>query len=62
MGMKKVSPLELEELELITPMWWAGLIENACRHLKEGTWDDGWIVRKLLERSPLMGQDAVPFR
>lgn len=61
-GYDEVSPLELEEWELITPMWWAGLIENACRHLKEGTWDDGWIIRKLLERSPLMGQDAVPFR
>lgn len=50
------------EWELLTPMWWAVLIEGACRHLKEGTRDDGWIINKLLERSPLMGQDAIPFR
>lgn len=61
-GYDEVSPLEPEEWELLTPMWWAGLIENAYRHLSEGTWDDGWIIKKLLERSPLMGRDAVPFR
>lgn len=61
-GYDEVSPLEFVEWELLTPMWWAGLIENACKHLKEGTRDDGWIIKKLLERSPLMGQEAVPFR
>ncbi|WP_274364119.1 phosphotransferase enzyme family protein [Paenibacillus thermotolerans] len=61
-GYDEVSPLEPVEWELLAPMWWAGLIEGACRHLKKGTRDDGWIIKKLLERSPLMGQDAVPFR
>ena len=61
-GYDEVSPLDAEEWELLTPMWWAGLIEGACRHLKEGTRDDGWIVKKLLERSPLMGQDAIEYR
>lgn len=61
-GYDEVSPLEPEEWELLTPMWWAGLIEGACRHLAEGTRDDGWIVKKLLERSPLMGRDAAAFQ
>ncbi|AZN38807.1 phosphotransferase enzyme family protein [Paenibacillus albus] len=61
-GYDEVSPLEPEEWELITPMWWAGLIELACKHLKEDSHDDGWIIRKLLERSPLMGSDAAAFR
>ena len=60
-GYIEVSPLDPEEWELLTPMWWAGLIEGACRHLKEGTSDDGWILKKLLERSPLMRQDAIAF-
>ncbi|MBO7744546.1 phosphotransferase [Paenibacillus sp. MWE-103] len=58
-GYDEVSPLEPEEWELLTPMWWAGLVELACRHLAEGTWDDGWIIKKLLVRSPLMGRDAA---
>jgi Ser/Thr protein kinase RdoA (MazF antagonist) len=58
----EVSPLEPEEWELITPVWWAGLIENACRHLAAGTRDDGWIMKSLLRRSPLMGPDAREFR
>ncbi|SFJ68315.1 Phosphotransferase enzyme family protein [Paenibacillus sp. UNC496MF] len=58
-GYDEVSPLEPEEWELLTPMWWAGLVELACRHLAEGTRDDGWIVKKLLVRSPLMGRDAA---
>lgn len=61
-GYAEVSALEPEEWALITPVWWAGLIEDACRHLLNGTWDDGWIVRKLLQRSPLMGPDSVEFR
>lgn len=58
----ELSPLEPEEWELLTPVWWAGLIEGACRHLAEGTRDDGWIVKSLLRRSPLMGPDVVEFR
>lgn len=54
----EVSPLEPEEWELLTPMWWAGLIEDACRHLAAGTHDDGWVLKSLLRRSPLMGPDA----
>ena len=51
----EVSPLEPEEWELITPLWWAGLIDGACQSLAQGVRDDGWIMRKLLQRSPLMG-------
>jgi len=58
----EVSPLEPEEWELVTPLWWAGLIDGACQHLLNGTQDDGWIVRKLLQRSPLMGPDSAEFR
>ena len=58
----EVAPLEPEEWEMLTPVWWAGLIENACRLLVEGRWDDGWIVKSLLRRSPLMGRDTLAFR
>jgi Ser/Thr protein kinase RdoA (MazF antagonist) len=61
-GYDEVSPLEPEEWALLTPMWWAFLIEGACRHLREGTHDDGWIHKMLLRRSPLMGPDAVPYQ
>lgn len=61
-GYAEVSPLAPEEWELLTPMWWAGLIEGACRHLAEGTCDDGWIAQSLLRRSPLMGPDVLEFR
>jgi Ser/Thr protein kinase RdoA (MazF antagonist) len=61
-GYNEVSPLEPEEWELITPLWWAGLIEDACHHLRSGTRDDGWIMKKLLLRSPLMGPDSAQFR
>jgi len=44
----EVSPLEPEEWELLTPMWWAWLIEGACRDLAR--------------RSPLMGQDSAEFK
>jgi len=43
-------------------MWWALLIDLASRHLVAGTRDDGWIVKQLLRRSPLMGQDAQEFK
>ena len=57
----EVSPLEPEEWELLTPMWWAGLIDSACRQMAAGTKDDGWTIQALLRRSPLMGQDAPEF-
>jgi Ser/Thr protein kinase RdoA (MazF antagonist) len=60
-GYNEVSPLEPEEWELITPLWWAGLVDLACRLLRNGIQDDGWIIKKLLERSPLMGPDAVAY-
>jgi aminoglycoside phosphotransferase (APT) family kinase protein len=61
-GYTEVAPLEPEEWELLTPMWWAWLIEGACRDLAAGTHDDGWTTKQLLRRSPLMGRDAAPFR
>lgn len=57
----EVSPLEPEEWELITPLWWAGLVDAACQSLVQGVQDDGWIIRKLLQRSPLMGPDSRDF-
>ena len=61
-GYAEVSPLEPEEWELITPLWWAQLIEGACRDMENGTRDDGWTIKKLLQRSALMGRDAAEFR
>ena len=61
-GYAQVSPLAPEEWALITPLWWAGLIDGACRDLQNGTPDDGWTIKKLLQRSPLMGPDSAEFR
>ena len=61
-GYAEVSPLEPEEWALLTPLWWAGLIEGACRDFQSGAHDDGWTIKKLLQRSPLMGPDAAEFR
>ena len=61
-GYAEVSPLEAEEWELLTPMWWAFLVGLAVRHLAAGTRDDGWIAKQLLRRSPLMGRDAHAYR
>lgn len=61
-GYDEVSPLEPEEWALLTPLWWAFLIEGACRDLANGILDDGWTLQKLLLRSPLMGPDAAEFR
>jgi hypothetical protein len=47
---------------LLTPLWRAGLIELACQHLWQGDWDDGWIIKMRLHRSPLMGGDSAAFR
>ena len=60
-GYDEVSPLEPEEWALLTPLWWAFLIECAYQLLQKDTWDDGWIISKLLQRSPLMGPDAVSY-
>jgi Ser/Thr protein kinase RdoA (MazF antagonist) len=62
LGYDEVAPLAPEEWALITPLWWAFLIEGACQELAAGTRDDGWLRRKLLQRSPLMGPDAAEFR
>jgi Ser/Thr protein kinase RdoA (MazF antagonist) len=61
-GYAEVSPLEPEEWALITPLWWAFLIDGACQDMRNGIRDDGWIIRKLLQRSPLMGPDSAEFR
>ncbi len=58
LGYDEFSPLSPEEWELITPLWWAQLIEQACRAMQSGTPDDGWTLKKLLERSPLMERAA----
>ena len=61
-GYDEVSPLAPEEWTLLTPLWWAQLIDGACRDLRNGVRDDGWTIGKLLLRSPLMGPDSVEFR
>ena len=58
----EVAPLEPEEWEMLTPVWWASLIDCACRQMATGTRDDGWIIKSLLRRSPLMGPDALEFK
>ena len=60
-GYAEVTPLLPEEWALLTPLWWITLIDGACRDLAHGTPDDGWTIRKLLLRSPLMGPDAAGF-
>ena len=57
-GYAEVSPLEPEEWELLTPLWWAFLIDVICQDMRNGIRDDGWTIRKLLQRSPLMGPDS----
>ena len=61
-GYNEVSPLEPEEWQLITPLWWTQLIYQACLALQIEMPDDGWTIKKLLERSPLMGENAAEFR
>ncbi len=58
LGYDEVSPLELQEWALITPLWWAQLIHLACLDMNAGVKDDGWIVGKLLLRSALMERNA----
>jgi Ser/Thr protein kinase RdoA (MazF antagonist) len=61
-GYAEVSPLEPEEWELLTPLWWAFLIDVTCHDMRKGIRDDGWTIRKLLQRSALMGPDSAEFR
>ena len=60
-GYDEVSPLEPEEWAMIVPVWWAQLIEGACRDMRLGQHDGGWTVGKLLARSPIMGTDAMLY-
>lgn len=50
----EVSPLDDVEWALLTPMWWAFLLEQAHTDLRRGVRDDGWVLRMLQRRSPLM--------
>ena len=61
-GYAEVTPLSTEEWELLTPLWWAWLIEGVCKGLARGRCGDDWAMSHLLRRSPLMGADAVAFR
>ena len=62
LGYAEVSPLEPEEWALLTPLWWAQLISLACLDMKAGADDNGWIISKLLLRSPLMGKHAAEYQ
>jgi len=61
-GYDEVSPLEPEEWELLTPLWWAFLIDGACQYMRSGIRDDGWTIKQLLRRSPLMRPDSAAFQ
>lgn len=61
-GYTELSPLDPEEFELLTPMWWTWLIDGTCRDLAVGIRNHEWSVTHLLRRSPLMGQDAIEYR
>ena len=51
----EVAPISAEEWALLTPLWWAQLIEGACRNIRAGLRDDGWTLKMLMRRSKLMG-------
>ena len=51
----EVAPISAEEWALLTPLWWAQLIEGACRNIRAGVRDDGWTLKMLMRRSKLMG-------
>jgi Ser/Thr protein kinase RdoA (MazF antagonist) len=61
-GYAEVAPLEPQEWALLTPLWWAFLIDSACQFMRNGIRDDGWTIKMLLRRSPLMGPDSAEFR
>ena len=58
----EVSPISAEEWALLTPLWWAQLLEGACRDIRARVRDDGWTVKMLLRRSPLMGAASSAYR
>ncbi len=60
-GYSEVAALEVEEWALLTPLWWAQLIEGACRHIRAGVRDDGWTLKMLLRRSTLMGSASSAY-
>lgn len=60
-GYEEISPLEPEEWALLTPLWWAFLIDGFCTGLRNGQCDDGWTIKQLLRRSPLMGPDRDEY-
>lgn len=57
----EVSLLEADEWALLTPLWWAQLIEGACRNIRAGVRDDGWTLKMLLRRSRLMGDASSAY-
>ena len=58
----EVVPISAEEWALLTPLWWAQLIEGACRNIRIGVRDDGWTLKMLLRRSKLMGAASSAYR
>lgn len=60
-GYDEVAPLAPDEWALITPLWWAGVIDGVCQNLMRGVIDTEWSIPKLLLRSPLMGPDVQPL-
>lgn len=60
-GYDEVSPLTEQEWELLTPMWWAWLIEGAAQSIARGHQDDGWTMTHLMRRSSLMGAEATAY-
>lgn len=56
-GYQEVAPLSEAEMALLAPCWWANLLDTAADLLRRGARDDGWIAKKLAERSPLLGLD-----
>lgn len=53
LGYNEVLPLEPEQWAAIVPVWWAELIEVACRSFRAGGLDLEWAISKFLVRSPL---------
>ena len=58
----EVTPIRAEEWALLTPLWWAQLIEGACRNIRAGVRDDGWTLKMLMRRSKLMGDASSIYQ
>ena len=58
----EVAPISAEEWALLTPLWWAQLIEGACRNIRAGVRDDGWTLKMLMRRSKLMGDASSIYQ